>query len=108
VGVLGRWLREWWDNPLLRQTDPERVVPAARVPLWSWPMIRERLADAGIHVEGAEESRYPGYGGSPVPMTSVICRARDRDAVVRIVDEILDTADEPPDEPPGATPDGSA
>lgn len=108
--MLRRWLREWWDNPLFRQTDPERIVPLARVPLWSWPMVRERIANEGIHVEGTEEMRYPGYGGSPVPMTSIIGRARDRDTVVRVVDEILDTDLEPPEPPdpdPGATPNGS-
>jgi hypothetical protein len=107
VGALRRWLREWWDNPLFRQTDPDRIVPAARVPLWSWPMVRDRLVDAGIHVEAAEESRYPGGGGSIVPMTNIICRARDRDAVVAIVDEILDTDDGRGAEP-GPSTNGSA
>lgn len=107
VGLLRRWLREWWDNPLFRQTDPDRIVHATRVPLWSWPMIHERLVDAGIHAESAEESRYPGIAGSVVPMTGVICRARDRDEVLRIVDEILDAEPVPPEDEPGAAPNGS-
>jgi hypothetical protein len=108
VGVFGRWLRAWWDNPLFRQTDPERVVPAATVPLWAWPMLRGRIEEAGIHVEAAEESRYPGSGSTIVPMTNIICRAQDRDEVVRIVDELLDTEDAPTDSPDSAdSPDGS-
>jgi len=91
MGVLGRWLREWWDNPLFKQTDPDRIVPAVGVPLWAWPMLRQRLEDEGLEVEASGESQYVG---GPTQVMKVVCHARDRDRVREVVDGIIDTRDE--------------
>jgi len=94
VSVLGRWLREWWDNPLFKQTDPDRIVVAACVPLWAWPMLRGRLREEGLKVEAAEESQYPGGPSTVTPMTNVVCHARDRDRVREVVDSVMDTREQ--------------
>jgi hypothetical protein len=88
---LGRWLRAWWDNPLLRQTDPDRIVQAARVPLWVTPLVMTRLEEAGIRATAVEESRYPG-GPLPVPTAFIHTSAAQKDAAVRIIDEVTDGA----------------
>jgi hypothetical protein len=82
---LGRWLQDRLDHDDGYEPDPDAVVTIAEVGLVAATVIVAALDAEGIEARAVE--LHVGYHG--LARSHVMCFERDREAAVRIVDEVL-------------------
>jgi hypothetical protein len=82
---VGRWVRDRLDHDDGSVDAPDAVVTVAQVNAVVATIVLVRLADVGIEARSVD--LHTGYHG--MPLHHVMCFARDRDAAVAIVEEVL-------------------